>query len=373
VAPPDRPGTVDVRGQGATGGQKAPNGNRQDAGPEDLSPSTSSRRSTPTIGDVAALAEVSIATVSKALNGRPGVRVSTRARVLEAAEKLGFQSNALARSLLTGRSYTVGLITNDSYGRFAMPVLLGVEDTLQSGQLAVLLCDGRDDAIREQHYVKTLLARRVDGIIVTGRRSDPRAPIGRDLPVPVIYAMSESAEPNDASILPDDEGGGMLAVQHLLATGRSHIGHITGPASFRASRLRAAGAERVLAGAGLSLAGGKPLYGEWSEVWGRQAARILLRAAPDTDAVFCGSDQIARGVAEMLRELGSRVPDDISLVGFDNWTVMAEAAQPPLTTIDMNLPEVGRTAAEVLLSAIAGHAEHGTRTVPSRLVVRSST
>jgi len=322
---------------------------------------------------VAALAEVSIATVSKALNGRPGVKVSTRARVFQAAEKLGFESNVLARSLLTGRSYTVGLITNDSYGRFTMPVLLGVEDTLQSGQLAVLLCDGRDDSIREQHYVRTLLARRVDGIIVTGRRSDPRPPISRDLPVPVIYAMSESADPSDASVLPDDEGGGAVAVQHLLATGRTRIGHITGPASFRAARLRAMGAERVLAGAGLSLAGGEALYGEWSEAWGRQAARILIRAAPTTDAVFCGSDQVARGVADALRETGARVPDDIALVGFDNWTVMAEAAQPPLTTVDMNLPEVGRTAAEALLSAIAGHAEHGRRTVPSRLVVRAST
>ena len=299
--------------------------------------------------------------------------MSTRARVLEAAEALGFQSNALARSLLTGRSYTVGLITNDSYGRFTMPVLLGVEDTLQSGQLAVLLCDGRDDSIREQHYVRTLLARRVDGIIVAGRRSDPRAPISRELPVPVVYAMCESADPGDASIVPDDEGGGMLAVQHLLATGRARIGHVTGPAHFQAARLRAAGAESALAKVGLSLAGGEVLYGEWSEVWGRQAARILLRSAPDTDAIFCGSDQIARGVAEAIRELGRQVPDDISLVGFDNWTVMAEAAQPPLTTVDMNLPEVGQIAAETLLSAIAGHAEHGKRIVPSRLVVRAST
>ncbi len=333
----------------------------------------SPRRATPTINDVASLAEVSIATVSKSLNGRPGVRVTTRARVLEAAEALGFQSNALARSLLSGRSYTVGLITNDSYGRFTMPVLLGVEDTLQNGQLAVLLCDGRDDSIREQHYLKTLLARRVDGIIVTGRRSDPRAPIGRDVPVPVIYAMSESADPNDASILPDDEGGGMLAVQHLLATGRTRIGHITGPEYFRAARLRASGAAQALAGAGLSLGAGAPLYGEWSESWGRHATRMLLRAAPSTDAVFCGSDQIARGVADALREMGSRLPDDIALVGFDNWTVMAEASQPPLTTIDMNLPEVGRVAAETLLSAIAGQPAHGTQVVPSRLVLRAST
>jgi LacI family transcriptional regulator len=244
---------------------------------------------------------------------------------------------------------------------------------LQAGQMAVLLCDGRDDVIREQHYLRTLLARRVDGIIVTGRRSDLRTPISRDLPVPVVYAMSESSDPDDASILPDDEGGGLLAVQHLIATGRTLVGHITGPEHFRAARLRAVGAERALTASGLSLAGGEPLYGEWSEAWGRRAARMLLRAAPGTDAVFCGSDQIARGVSEALRDMGSSVPDDVALVGFDNWSVMAEASQPPLTTVDMNLAEVGRVAAETLLAAIAGHAVHGVRVVPSRLVVRAST
>ena len=200
--------------------------------------------------------------------------------VQEAADALGFQSNALARSLLTGRSYTVGLITNDSYGRFTMPVLLGVEDTLQSGQLAVLLCDGRDDSIREQHYVKTLLARRVDGIIVTGRRSDPRAPIGHDLVVPVIYAMSESANPDDASILPDDEGGGVLAVQHLLATGRTHVGHVTGPA------ILPGGAPCVRAGASRcwptpgwpSPAGNRSMESGVKRGAGKQR-RILLRAS----------------------------------------------------------------------------------------------
>ncbi len=187
MTPANQPGAVKTRPH--------PNGQQKSEAPGSAEVAPPARRATPTITDVAALAEVSIATVSKSLNGRPGVRVSTRARVLEAAEALGFQSNALARSLLTGRSYTVGLITNDSYGRFTMPVLLGAEDTLQSGQLAVLLCDGRDDSIREQHYLKTLLARRVDGIIVTGRRSDPRPPISRHHSVPVVYAMSESGRP----------------------------------------------------------------------------------------------------------------------------------------------------------------------------------
>ncbi|MGO9660391.1 MAG: LacI family DNA-binding transcriptional regulator [Acidimicrobiales bacterium] len=331
------------------------------------------RRAVPTIGDVAALASVSIGTVSKALNGRQGISTRTRARVHEAAEQLGFHSNALARSLLSGRSFTVGLLTNDSFGRFSIPVMLGAEDALQTGQIAVLLCDGRDDPIREQHYMRTLLARRVDGIIVTGRRTDPRPPLSSDFPIPIVYAMSESADGQDASVLPDDQGGGRLAVEYLLATGRARIGHVTGPPDFRAARLRAAGAAAALAEAGLEMSGHGPIHGVWSEEWGRQAASILLRVAPDTDAVFCGSDQIARGVAESLRELGRKVPDDVALVGFDNWTVMAEAARPTLTTIDMNLTRVGRTAAELLLDAIDGRAAHGTRLVPCQLIVREST
>ena len=332
-----------------------------------------SRRTTPTIGDVAAVAGVSIGTVSKSLNGREGISAETRAKVHEAAQQLGFHSNALARSLLTGRSFTVGLITNDSFGRFSIPVMLGAEDALQTGQIAVLLCDGRDDAIREQHYVRTLLARRVDGIIVTGRRTDPRPPLSADFPTPIVYAMSESTDPEDASVLPDDEGGGRLAVDYLLAKGRTRVAHITGPANFRAARLRATGAAAALSQAGLPMAGEGPIHGVWSEEWGRQAASILLRQAPDVDAVFCGSDQIARGVAESLREMGCRVPEDIAIVGFDNWTVMAEASRPTLTTVDMNLTQVGRIAAEILLGAIEGRATHGTRLVPCQLVVREST
>lgn len=331
------------------------------------------RKTTPTISDVAALAGVSTATVSKSLNGRDGISPTTRAKVVAAAEQLGFRSNALAQSLLSGRSYTVGLITNDSFGRFSIPVMLGAEDALQAGQIAVLLCDGRDDPIRERHYIRTLAARRVDGIMVTGRRADPRPPITPDFPIPVVYAMCESTDPRDASIVPDDEHGGTLAVEHLLATGRTSIGHVTGPSDFRAVRLRAAGAEHALRRAGLSFAGGGPLHGSWSEEWGRQAATILLRARGDLDAVFCGSDQIARGVADGLRAAGCAVPDDVALVGFDNWTVMAEASRPPLTTIDMNLPLVGRRAAETLLASIEGTATSGTELVPCQLVVREST
>jgi len=326
-----------------------------------------------TITDVAERAGVSIGTASKALNGRGTLRAETRARVLRVAENLGFEPNALARSLLAGRSFTVGLLTTDSFGRFSIPVMLGAEDALGEGRMSVLLCDGRGDPERERRYIRTLLSRRVDGIIVTARRVDPRPPVGTDLPVPVVYAMAQSDDRQDLSVLPDDEGGGHMAVSHLVKEGRVRIGHISGPDHFEAARRRALGASLALSGAGLDLAGGKVLFGEWSEAWGREATSRLLERQPRTDAIFCGSDQIARGVTDELRGRGCRVPEDVALVGFDNWDVMAEACRPPLTTIDPNLSEVGRVAARELLAAIEGTPIGGVRTVACTLVVREST
>jgi LacI family transcriptional regulator, galactose operon repressor len=325
-----------------------------------------------TIADVARLAGVSQGTASKALNGRGSISPETVRRVREAADKLGYQANTLARGLISGRTWTVGLITTDSFGRFSIPVMQGAEDALGPGSMAVFLADGRGDRIREQHYLRSLLERRVDGIIVTGRRQDPREPIGSDLPVPVVYAMAQSADPNDLSLVPDDEQGGGLAVRHLLSSGRTRIGHVTGPERFVAARLRASGALEVLTEAGLALHGGGPHYGAWTEEWGRQATDALLRAAPDTDAIFCGNDQIARGAADAVRETGRGVPDDVALVGFDNWEVIAAACRPPLTTVDMNLRELGRAAGERLLASIDGDPQSGTEMLPCSLVPRES-
>ncbi|MEV0612567.1 LacI family DNA-binding transcriptional regulator [Nonomuraea sp. NPDC050404] len=325
-----------------------------------------------TIADVAALAGVSVGTASKALNGRGSLREETRVRVREAARQLSFEVNAGARSLHSGRTYTVGMITMDTIGRFSIPVLMGAEDALGAGQMSVFLCDGRDDPIREQYHVKTLLSRRVDGIIVTGRRTEARAPIAAGLPVPVVYAYISSSDPQDCSVVPDEEGGARKAVEHLLAIGRTRIAHVTGPEHHHSARVRASSAAERLGEAGLELSG-PPLFGAWSEVWGRQAVGMLLAGGTGFDAVFCGSDQIARGVADALRAIGRRVPEDVALVGFDNWDVMTGASQPPLTSVDMNLDGLGRTAAEMLLAAINGTHSPGRHARPCRLVVREST
>lgn len=332
------------------------------------------RKPSVTVNDVAARAGVSPGTVSKALNGRGQLRRETRQRVVAAAEELGFHANLLSRGLLNGRTYTVGVLTSDSFGRFAIPVMLGAEDALGAGQISVLLCDGRGDRIREQHYLRTLLARRVDGIIVTGRGSDLRPSLGRDLPIPVVYALAHSDDERDLSILHDDEQGAGLAVRHLLATGRRSIAHITGPERHAATRWRVAGARQALGDAGEDFILGQPLLGEWSERWGREGTTYLIRSGVTFDGIFCGSDQIARGALDALREAGRRVPEDVGVVGVDNWEVMAEACRPPLTTIDLNLRELGHAAATSLLRAIEGDVpEQGVQLLPCHLVTRQST
>jgi LacI family transcriptional regulator len=189
----------------------------------------------------------------------------------------------------------------------------------------------------------------------------------------VVYALAPSTEPADMSVVPDEAGGTELAIQHLLDTGRTRIAHITGPDRHNSAVVRAERTEQVLAAAGRPLATGKVHFGEWSERWGRQAAQLVLRGDPDCDAIFCGSDQIARGVTESLRELGRSIPAEVAVVGFDNWEVMATAARPQLTTVDMGLTELGRAAAQRLLAAIDGNPTPGVRQLPCRLVLRDST
>ena len=209
-----------------------------------------------TIRDVAADAGVSIGTASKALNGQGRLRPETRERVAEAARRLGFAPNPLAQALLAGRTYTVGMITTDSFGRFSIPVMLGAEDALGAGRISVFMCDTRDDPERERRYLEMLTGRRVDGLIVTGRRIEPRPAIGAGLGVPVVYAMTQPLGGDAPAVLPDDTGGGAAAGAHLLAAGRRHIAHITGPERFLAARKRAAGLAGVLDG-GRGTAGGR--------------------------------------------------------------------------------------------------------------------
>lgn len=325
-----------------------------------------------TLADVARLAGVSVATASKALNGRDEVKPETRERVLAASERLSFRPNALARNLQSGRSGTIGLVTHDLEGRFSIPTLMGAEDAAGTGKVSVFLCDARGDALREQYHVQALLGRRVDGLIVVGARPDPRPSLG-DLPVPVVYAYAPSTDPGDMSITSDNVGAGRIAAEHLIACGRSRIAIVTGDPGYGAAHDRVRGATQVLADHGLALLGDQAMFGAWSEEWGRSATRMIAARHPEVDAILCGSDQIARGVLDALRERALDVPGDVAVMGHDNWEIFVGSARPHLTSIDMNLEQLGRRAAARLFDAIDGHATPGVETVACRLVPRGST
>lgn len=320
------------------------------------------------ITDVARAAEVSVGTVSKALNNTGTLKRETREHVRAVAERLGFVADPRGRSLSSGRSYTVGFLTTDSFGRFSMPILMGAEDALAVGRMAVILSDTRDDYAREQHLLRSLQERRVDGLIITDRPSGINGPLASD--IPTVYTFDTPDSPEELAVISDRGAAMGLAVDHLVSIGRTRLLHIAGPLRARTVPVKAA-AVRELAG---DLLVHEAMHGTWSEAWGRRAVDIALASGLDFDAVCCDSDQIARGALDRLQLRGRRVPEDVAVTGFGNWDVMTDATVPGLTSIDQNLMEIGRRAGALLLAALEGRDATGHQiTIPPRLEVRGST
>lgn len=326
-----------------------------------------------TLDDVARAAGVAVGTASKALNGRGSLRPETRERVRVEAARLGFRFRDLRHTTLSTHGIMIGLLTTDTFGRFSVPLLMGIEAATSTQPISAFLCYSRDSA-KEQQHINLMLDRQIDGIIVSARREDVRPPIdvGR-AHIPVVYAFSQVSDPSALCILPDEAHGARLAVEHLLQIGRREFAHITGPSYFEAVRLREGSMRQTLAEHGLFLPEHRVLSGPWQESWGYTAAKFLFEHESSIDAIFCGSDQLARGAADALRQQGIRVPEDVAIVGFDNWEAIANASRPTLTTIDMNLAEIGRYAAESLLALLSGEHRSGIVHLPCSLVIRDST
>ena len=326
----------------------------------------------PRLRDVAEAAGVSVATASKALNGRQDVSAVTRDKVLKASQELSFRPNRAAQQLQSGASGTVGLIANDLDGRFSIPIMMGAEDGFGIENISVFLTDARGDLIRERHHLEALMARGVDGFIFVGSRTDPRPPIAVDVPVPVVHVYAPSSHPYDLSFVPDNVDAGRMATRHLLNLGRTKLALISGDPTYAAMTDRHAGIQEVLEEVGMELVA--PVRGgEWSEAWGRRATRDLLAGGTEFDGLICGSDQIGRGALDALARAGISVPDDVSVVSHDNWEVLAAECTPQLTSVDMQYRSLGHMASQALLRMMNGEKKSGLVTLPCSLVVREST
>jgi LacI family transcriptional regulator len=327
-----------------------------------------------TLVQVAQRAGVSLTTASKVINNAGRISVETRARVLDAARELRFVPNSHARSLHTGRTSIVGALILDSKAqRFAMPLIIGADTALSDINLSMIACDAKGDPDRARSLVDMLRQRTVDGLIVIGDYQRIWPSLTEQIDRPVIYVHGETDEPTDTVYLPDDHGGMRMLVEHLARLGRRRFLHVTGPKGSRAVQQRVIGLRVELRRTGARLVA-PIVYGAWSQRWARESVTGLLREHPDVDAVICGSDQIAAGVADAVITSGRKIPGDVALTGFDNWLVFAEEMQPGLTTVDMNVEDLGAYAAESLMHAMNGALiQPGVHRRPCSLIVREST
>lgn len=325
-----------------------------------------------TLSDVAAVAGVSLSTASKALNGSTRISAATRERIADAARRLDFRPNALAQSFASGRSQTIGVLTHRASSTFARPVLIAAVLQLGARERASLVYDGdRLDRTKLRESIRQLGARRVDAVLVVGDGHEhPTRSLTHDLHAPVVYAYTVTDADDDPCFLPDNTAAGRIAAEHLVAAGRTRIAHITAERSSIAVRSRVDGLRGVLDGHGLALQG--PVrHGTWSQDWGARAVLEVLEQTPDVDAIFCGNDHIALGAMAVLEQRGVRIPDDIALIGVDNWEgVVVDQGTQVLTSVDLRLDRIGAAAADALLDGDLGP---GVRLQLPRLVPGATT
>jgi len=304
-----------------------------------------------TLRDVAKLAGVSTKTVSRVVNNQGEISESTRARVQSAIAKLGYRPNILARSLVSQRTDTLGVVAwgIDYYG--PSQTVVGIENRADElGYSLFLHLLTKPDEAKIERVMDTLIDRRVDGVIwAVPEVGDNRAWIETDRlsQLPPIVFLSTLPRQGLASISIDNYRGALQATQHLIAQGRRRIAMIAGPTKWWEARERQTGWRAALTEAGLSTDASLVADGDWSAQSGAQAMRVLLEREPNIDAVFACSDQIALGALGALHQAGRRVPHDVAIVGFDN---IPESAffWPPLTTVYQQLTDVGCLAVEKL-------------------------
>lgn len=340
------------------------------------------------IHEVAKVAGVSASTVSNVINGRAGkMRAETRRRVLDAIERLRYTPNSAARQLKSGQNTTLGLIIPSAANPFWGAVAHHVERAARQNGYRLLICNAERDLDVEARYAETLLGSGVTGVILG---SSPlnfdhlRDLIGRGLKIAAFDQRVRDVEKGvTCAVGVDQELGGMLATQHLVGLGHERIGVVTGPVRTNSRIARVDGVRTALARAGLALpddllwqGGGVTGFGDMEGFeLGRLGIRELLSRDDPPTAIFCGNDMYALGAYAGARDLGYKVPDDVSIVGFDDIAI-SEIVHPPLTTVRQPI----QAMAEVVVRLLVRHVGEGAReddeafvVVPPQLIVRGST
>ncbi len=321
-----------------------------------------------TLKDVAKEAGVNLSTVSRSLSGGYGVHQATRRRVLEIAERLQYRPNRVARGLVTGCSHTFGLVVSDIRNPFFAEVARGAEDAACRAGWDLVLCNSDLNPEKQMRYIRSLVEKRVDGILMNSVIFPDRAQqveLAR-LGVPLVLLNRPSNPRRFSTVYADNFEGGRLAGRYLTRLGHCAPVHLTGPRRHGNLSDRARGFLKAVPE-------GIVVHGSHTFGGGYEMMLDVLDSRPHTTAVFAGNDSIAFGAIRAVRERGRRVPEDVSIIGFDNLEVSA-IIDPPLTTVHQPKYEMGEAGIEMLLKAAAkgerGMVEH--RVLGVQLIERHS-
>ena len=324
-----------------------------------------------TIQDIADKAGVSISTVSRVLNRTVGVREGKRTAVQEAIAHLGYQPNIFAQGLASGQSMTIGILTQNIsspvYDAILHDLLIGFRST----GYTPLIADGHWQPEKEQKSIATLLARRVDGLIIIGAQSEPEyfKQLSEKKPTVIVGRTIDGIDAQ--CINSDNYSGGYAATKHLLDQGHRHIAHVTGIMTHGDAIERHRGYQQALLDEGITPSPELEVAGEFTERSGLLAVEMLLMRGQSFSAIFTANDQMALGARLALFRRGIRVPEDVSIVGYDDQPASAYMI-PPLTTVRQPVEEIGQAAAKAILGLIKGEIEE-VPLISAELIIREST
>ncbi len=329
-----------------------------------------------TMKDVAQAAGVSTTTVSHVINNTRYVQQETRQRVEQAMQDLGYHPSSVARGLRLGVTKTIGLILPDVANPFFAEVSRQIEDFGYHQGYSVILCNSDNNLQKQHEYVNTLLAKQVDGVIFisAGESLEDLSRLTAS-GIPIVVADREVPLHLADVVMLDNEKAGFKAAQHLIELGHRHIACITGPSHLSPSMLRMEGYRRALQQAGIDFDPALVVQGDFRIDGGKQAMQTLLNRLPSLTAVFALNDMMAIGAISALRDAGLRVPQDVSVVGFDD-IVIAALVDPPLTTIAQPIKDIARWATSLLIAKMGKRKTEGENrriALDAGLIVRQST
>jgi LacI family transcriptional regulator len=331
-----------------------------------------------TIKDIAKAAGVSVTTVSRALTGYSDVSEKTREKIKKIAKDLNYSPNTLARSLVMNKSKTIGLLISglnrgSIKDNFTFEVLVGINQYVGETDYDLVIFSTTSSKQREKTYSQICRERRVDGAIIQGIRTDDpylREVVDNDIPCVLIDIPIQSD--NVGYITTDNVLGAKKAVSHLIELGHRNIAIVNGHEFAFVSRQRLEGYYQALEGSGLSIKPQWVVNGNFDEIKAQEQASLLLNQYPEITAIFCASDIMAMGVMKAAKLLNKKIPDDLSIVGYDD-IILAEHLTPALTTIAQDKVQMGYEAAKLLINMLENKGDPHIVTLPTNLMMRGTT